>query len=95
MLFSLIVSCAYISDEDFNKRVSFLMPSECMFMEEYVNDDGSITVPEGALDYGVRREELSLDAVDLPYDGIDANCDGQNDFDRDGDGFVSQAFAGI
>jgi hypothetical protein len=28
-------------------------------------------------------------AVDAPYDGIDANCDGSNDFDADGDGTIA------
>lgn len=28
---------------------------------------------------------------DTPYDGIDTNCDGANDFDRDGDGYFAAA----
>lgn len=31
-------------------------------------------------------------AVDAPYDGIDADCAGDNDFDADGDGFVPSAW---
>ncbi|MCB9669567.1 MAG: hypothetical protein H6734_08865 [Alphaproteobacteria bacterium] len=29
---------------------------------------------------------------DVPYDGRDANCDGRNDYDADGDGFVAAGF---
>jgi hypothetical protein len=31
-------------------------------------------------------------ADDPPYDGIDADCDGANDYDADGDGFVPDAY---
>ena len=95
LLLSFVISCAYISEEDFNERVSLLMPSECSFSAEYVNSDGSITVPDGALDYGLRMEDISSEAIDLPYDGIDANCDGKDDFDQDGDGFVPPQFEGV
>ncbi len=33
-------------------------------------------------------------AVDVPYDGVDRDCGGDNDYDADGDGFVSTLFAG-
>lgn len=29
------------------------------------------------------------DDDDVPYDGVDSNCDRKNDFDKDGDGFIS------
>lgn len=29
-----------------------------------------------------------VERVDLPYDGVDANCDGSNDWDADGDGIM-------
>ncbi len=29
------------------------------------------------------------DALDVPYDGLDADCDGSNDFDVDGDGWIA------
>ena len=32
--------------------------------------------------------DIYVGAVDVPYDGIDANCDGSDDFDADGDGWV-------
>ncbi len=28
------------------------------------------------------------------YDGVDQNCDGRNDYDRDGDGFISDDYGG-
>ena len=41
--------------------------------------------PAGALNHGVTAADVYPGAVDLPYDGIDANCDGANDFDADQD----------
>ena len=51
--------------------------------------------PEGALDYGLTASDIGVGKEDLPYDGIDANCDGADDFDQDGDGFVPAQFVGI
>ena len=51
--------------------------------------------PSGALDHGVKAHDIYVGAVDLPYDGIDANCDGKDDFDADGDGFVPTEYQGI
>ncbi len=51
--------------------------------------------PEGALDHGVTASDIYPGAEDLPYDGIDANCDGLDDFDQDQDGFVPTAYVGI
>ena len=51
--------------------------------------------PENALDHGVTAAQIYQGAEDLPYDGIDANCDGLDDFDQDGDGFVPAEFAGV
>lgn len=33
-------------------------------------------------------------AFDIPYDGVDTDCGGGDDYDRDGDGFASAAYAG-
>ncbi len=33
-------------------------------------------------------------ADDLPYDGIDSDCDGRSDYDADGDGYDSAAYSG-
>ena len=51
--------------------------------------------PEGALDYGVTAADIGPESEDLPYDGIDQNCDGKDDFDQDGDGYVPDQFVGI
>ena len=51
--------------------------------------------PDGALNHGVTAADIYVGAEDLPYDGIDANCDGLDDFDHDGDGFVPSEFTGI
>ena len=50
---------------------------------------------EGALPHTLGPEDVYIDAVDIPYDGIDANCDGQDDFDVDGDGYVPSEYFGI
>jgi hypothetical protein len=34
------------------------------------------------------------EADDAPYDGLDADCDGSDDFDADGDGFRTRAYGG-
>jgi hypothetical protein len=40
------------------------------------------------------RDDVHEGAVDVFYDGIDANCDGGSDFDQDGDGFDAASFSG-
>ena len=37
--------------------------------------------------------EVNPDAAEIWYDGIDGNCDAQNDFDQDGDGYLSSKHA--
>ena len=51
--------------------------------------------PKGALNYGLTALDIGPEQIDLPYDGIDQNCDGKDDFDQDGDGFVPDDFVGI
>jgi hypothetical protein len=49
-----------------------------------------LPIPEGyANDCDDADGTVYPGAVDFPYDGIDANCDGKNDYDADGDGFDS------
>ena len=50
---------------------------------------------DGALEHNLGPEDIFVGAEDLPYDGIDANCDGLDDFDADGDGWVPAEYAGI
>ena len=47
---------------------------------------------EGGINWGLSVSEMNV-GYDLPYDGIDQNCDGKDDFDLDGDGFVPALFA--
>ena len=51
--------------------------------------------PTGAINHGITALDIYPGALDLPYDGIDANCDGANDFDQDNDGFVPSEYVGI
>ena len=53
--------------------------------------------PVGAMQYDtpVRAADIFVGAEDRPYDGIDQNCDGLDDFDQDGDGFVPNDYVGI
>ena len=50
---------------------------------------------EGALEHTLTANDIGVGKYDAPYDGIDANCDGKNDFDVDGDGYVPDQFQGI
>ena len=49
--------------------------------------------PEGPI-AGTRGADLYPGAPDAWYDGLDANCAGDDDFDADGDGFVPSAHLG-
>ena len=53
--------------------------------------------PVGAMEYDspIRAADIYVGAEDRPYDGIDQNCDGLDDFDQDGDGFVPNAYVGV
>jgi hypothetical protein len=51
--------------------------------------------PEGALDHGLSASDIGPGVEDLPYDGIDQDCSGDDDFDQDGDGMVPLSYAGI
>jgi hypothetical protein len=61
--------------------------------EDCADDPGSVE--------GIREgfplllgQEVYPGAPDRPYDGVDANCDGQNDDDADGDNFPAAAWGG-
>ena len=51
--------------------------------------------PDKAEDYGITAQDIFEGAEDLPYDGIDQNCDGKDDFDADGDGYIPTKYEGI
>jgi hypothetical protein len=44
---------------------------------------------ETALHGGLEGSEIHPEAPDVPYDGVDADCAGDDDFDHDGDGYVT------
>ncbi len=44
--------------------------------------------------FGVTGDEIHPGAKDAWYDGLDQNCDGADDFDADGDGYVPADFIG-
>ena len=50
---------------------------------------------KGALDHSLTSADIYPGAPDVWYDGIDSNCDKMDDFDQDGDGFVSDEYEGI
>lgn len=50
---------------------------------------------EGAEHHSLSSADIYPTAEDSPYDGIDANCDGSDDFDADGDGFVPDEYEGL
>ena len=50
---------------------------------------------EGAEHHSLSSADIYPTAEDSPYDGIDANCDGSDDFDNDGDGFVPDEYEGL
>ena len=52
-------------------------------------------VQEGALDHEVVSSDVYPGAPEQWYDGVDQNCDGLDDFDRDQDGFVPDEYVGI
>ena len=57
------------------------------------------TIPEGAsenaLDCDDSRADVNPGMEDVYYDGVDADCDGSNDCDKDGDGFDGSADGGL
>ena len=55
--------------------------------------DDNPTPVDGGLNWNIQASDMGV-GYDFPYDGIDQNCDGADDFDRDGDGFRPAFFAG-
>ncbi len=50
---------------------------------------------ENSLDCDDTRADVNPGIEDVPYDGVDADCDGSNDCDADGDGFDGSADGGL
>ena len=53
------------------------------------------TLVLGAQSHRLSSADIHPGAFDVPYDGVDANCDGLDDFDADQDGFVPNEYEGI
>ncbi|MCB9742047.1 MAG: putative metal-binding motif-containing protein [Alphaproteobacteria bacterium] len=80
-LVAVLVGCNWVSEEDYQGRL------------DAMDNDGD------GFDLGGIRGEPDCDdgnpniypgADDPWYDGIDSNCDGVNDWDKDGDGYVKE-----
>ena len=54
---------------------------------EYVPGSGDLD----PLDCDDDKAEVNPEADDVPYDGVDSDCSGNDDFDVDGDGFYDEA----
>lgn len=56
----------------------------------YTGDCWDTTDPENDPPNGLTSAEVHPGAYDEPYDGFDADCAGDDDFDLDGDGYVAE-----
>ena len=71
----LLSGCTWIGDEAYNADL------------KNVDDDGDgVTLADGDCNDG--NANVSPNAEEIWYDGIDSNCSGDNDFDSDNDGYV-------
>ena len=76
--------------DDYDSDGDGYIPSEYEEAHKSVygtNPDGSALVQIG--DCNDNNEDIHPDQTETWYDGIDSNCDGLNDYDQDGDGYVS------
>ena len=99
LLLNLCVACMPKMDDD---RSTDTSGSEDIDGDGWTVEDGDCwedsTQPswvEGALEHALTSADIYPGAPDAWYDGIDANCDGVDDFDQDGDGFVPTEYEGV
>ncbi|NCG18836.1 MAG: hypothetical protein GWP91_07470 [Rhodobacterales bacterium] len=86
-------------NNDFDQDADGYMPDESTYGSDYNNflnafHDGVAPASFGSADWGDCRDEDSTanpGASDTWYDGADSDCDGQNDFDQDADGWIRAA----
>ncbi len=67
----------------------------CPIGGEVVTDgdgDGYDSAEAGGTDCDDANPDINPGADELWYDGVDYDCDGANDYDQDGDGFISSAY---
>ena len=55
----------------------------------YLGNSCSMTGVPNSDDCDDNDPSISPNASDQPYDGLDTDCDGQDDYDSDGDGFIA------
>lgn len=58
------------------------------FLQSDKDEDGFFDSFYGGRDCDDNNSDVHPNAVDIWYDGTDQNCDGLNDFDQDGDGYI-------
>jgi hypothetical protein len=58
------------------------------------SDGDGYTLASGDCDDGPEGGNISPDAEEIWYDGVDQNCDGADDYDQDGDGEPAVGFEG-
>ena len=80
VILTLLASCTWVSDDEVDARRA-----------EMDDDLDGYPVSEDCND---RDPEISPAAEEVWYNGIDDNCDGQDDFDADGDGYVLDEYVG-
>ncbi|MCK6503006.1 hypothetical protein L6R53_06350 [Myxococcota bacterium] len=78
-------------NDDYDRDGDGYVPDAYAGLEtDYV--DGSGSLPDGDCDDAVST--VNPGRTDTWYDGTDSNCSGNDDYDRDADGYVPDAYAG-
>ncbi len=57
-------------------------------LPDALGDQDCVDGAEGEVWTGGGAEDIHPDATEVPYDGVDSNCDESNDYDVDGDGYI-------
>ena len=72
-----------------------LAMTACVSEWTAVDGDGDgITLAQGDCDDGPDGADIYPGAAEIWYDGIDSDCEGDNDFDQDGDGYDAVGYTG-
>jgi hypothetical protein len=74
-------ACSWVSDADFEERLT-----------QVDNDADGVPAAEDCDDL---NPAISPAVIEIWYDGIDQRCDGGDDYDQDGDGYVQNAYIGL